>query len=121
VSDEPELDDEIGRFWAAVTGKYDGLGGSNGGLSIVANVGGYVGSFKSALMDDCEGNDSFIGNSGAGEFSFSSTRRFAKLFVLAIRLEGKKLLRSFKLGECRGSFGRVGILSICGLDKGEAK
>ena len=48
-------------------------------------------------MDDCEGNDSFIGNSGAGEFS--STRRLAKLLVLAIFLPGRKLLRSFRLGE----------------------
>jgi hypothetical protein len=35
---------------------------------------------------------------------------------LAIRLEGKKLLRSFKLGEWRGNLGRVGF-SNPGLDK----
>jgi hypothetical protein len=60
------------------------------------------------LIDSEDGSDSFVGKSGADEFSLSlSTRKFAKLFVLA-SLDGRKLFKSFKLGECRGSFGRVG-------------
>lgn len=40
VSEDVEVDGEIGRPNAALAGKYDGLGGSSGGLSMVAPLGG---------------------------------------------------------------------------------
>jgi hypothetical protein len=40
VNEVPDGDDDTGRFKGAETGKYDGFGGSNGGLSMAAGVGG---------------------------------------------------------------------------------
>ena len=40
VKEVPDGDDDRGRFKGAVTGKYDGFGGNNGGLSMAAGVGG---------------------------------------------------------------------------------